>query len=80
MTTQHWINIGARGRVTIPTEIRRNLGLRKGDLLIFEETGGGVFITPLRNLVMTNPAEAQAFMDEHGLTPDDLVERDKAPR
>lgn len=76
MATQHWVKIGARGRVTIPVEIRGNLGIRKGELLIFEEADGEVFVTPLRTLAMANPAVAQAFMDEYGLSPDEVTERD----
>ena len=36
--------IGAKGQVTIPIEIRINLGLQPGDKVIFGDTGNGVVI------------------------------------
>jgi len=35
-----------KGQVTIPAEIRRKLGVKKGDLVAFIETEGGVLISP----------------------------------
>ena len=35
-----------KGQVTIPQEIRRRLGLQKGDLVAFTETEQGFVITP----------------------------------
>jgi AbrB family looped-hinge helix DNA binding protein len=40
--------ITSRGRVTAPHEIRRALGVRVGDDLLFEETAGGVRVRPIR--------------------------------
>ena len=37
-----------RGRVTVPREIRRKLGVRAGDRLLFEEDGDGVRVTAVR--------------------------------
>jgi AbrB family looped-hinge helix DNA binding protein len=35
-----------KGQVTIPAEIRKKLGLKKGDLVAFVETEQGVLLSP----------------------------------
>jgi AbrB family looped-hinge helix DNA binding protein len=35
-----------KGQVTIPIDIRKKLGLKRGDLVAVMETPEGVFITP----------------------------------
>ena len=40
--------ITSKGQITIPHEIRRALGLRAGDSLLFEQKGSEVRITPVR--------------------------------
>ena len=35
-----------KGQVTIPSEVRKQLGLKKGDLLAFVKTAVGVVILP----------------------------------
>jgi AbrB family looped-hinge helix DNA binding protein len=37
--------ITSKGRITVPVEVRRALGVRAGDRLIFEQDEGGVRIT-----------------------------------
>jgi AbrB family looped-hinge helix DNA binding protein len=41
--------ITSKGQITVPQEIRRALGVRPGDKLLFEEEGDGVRVRPLRN-------------------------------
>jgi antitoxin PrlF len=38
----------SKGQVTVPREIRRRLGVRPGDRLLFEEDGNGVRVTAVR--------------------------------
>jgi antitoxin PrlF len=38
----------SKGQVTVPKEIRRRLGVRTGDRLLFEEDGDGVRVTAVR--------------------------------
>lgn len=38
----------SKGQITVPCEIRRRLGLRAGDQLLFEEDGEGVRLSVLR--------------------------------
>ncbi|HSC44679.1 MAG TPA: AbrB/MazE/SpoVT family DNA-binding domain-containing protein [Candidatus Acidoferrum sp.] len=41
--------VTSKGQVTIPREIRRRLGVRTGDRLLFEGDGNAVKITAVRN-------------------------------
>ena len=41
--------ITSKGQITVPIEVRRLLGVRPGDRLIFESDSNGVHIRPLRH-------------------------------
>jgi AbrB family looped-hinge helix DNA binding protein len=40
--------ITSKGQITIPLEVRRLLGVRAGDKLLFESDEGGVRVRPVR--------------------------------
>ena len=40
--------MSTRGRVTIPRELREELGLKPGDRIVFSETENGILLHPLR--------------------------------
>jgi AbrB family looped-hinge helix DNA binding protein len=40
--------ITSKGQITVPHEIRRALGVRPGDKLLFEKDGAGVRVRPIR--------------------------------
>jgi antitoxin PrlF len=40
------VRMQEKGQVTIPQEIRKKLGLKRGDLVAVMETPEGIFITP----------------------------------
>lgn len=40
--------ITSKGQITVPHEIRRALGVRPGDRLLFEKDGSGVRVRPVR--------------------------------
>jgi len=40
--------VTSKGQITIPREIRRRLGVRAGDRLLFEEAEEGVKVTAVR--------------------------------
>ena len=40
------VRIQEKGQVTLPADIRKRLGLKKGDLVAVEGTPEGVLITP----------------------------------
>ena len=41
--------ITSKGQITVPREVRRMLGVRSGDKLLFESDGKGVRIRPIKN-------------------------------
>lgn len=41
--------ITSKGQITVPREVRRMLGVRSGDKLLFEGDGKGVRVRPVRN-------------------------------
>ena len=41
--------ITSKGQITVPIEVRRLLGVRAGDRLVFESDGNGVHIRPVRS-------------------------------
>jgi antitoxin PrlF len=41
--------ITSKGQITVPIEVRRILGVRAGDRLLFESDSNGVHIRPVRS-------------------------------
>lgn len=41
--------ITSKGQITVPREVRQALGVRAGDSLIFEESGGEIRVIPHRS-------------------------------
>jgi antitoxin PrlF len=46
---QKQARITSKGQITVPREVRRILGVRAGDRLLFESDGKGVRVRPVRN-------------------------------
>ncbi len=68
------VRIQEKGQVTLPADVRRKLGLKKGDLVSVTQTEDGILITPQE--VMANKLLDQIgnALRERGLTLDDLIE------
>ncbi len=45
---QKQARITSKGQITVPHEIRRVLGVRPGDSLLFESDGTGIRVRPVR--------------------------------
>ena len=45
---QKQATITSKGQITVPREVRRLLGVRSGDKLVFETDGKGVRVRPVR--------------------------------
>lgn len=62
-----------KGQVTIPAEIRKRLGIEKGDLVDFVDTDAGVLIVP-QDLVATAALRRIGdALKEKGVSLDELV-------
>jgi antitoxin PrlF len=46
---QKQATITSKGQITVPREVRRVLGVRTGDKLLFESDGRGVRVRPVRS-------------------------------
>jgi len=46
---QKQARITSKGQITVPREVRRILGVRAGDRLLFESDGKGVRVRPVRS-------------------------------
>jgi AbrB family looped-hinge helix DNA binding protein len=63
-----------KGQITIPAEIRRKWGLRKGDLVAFVETEAGVVISPQEVIAMEALNQIGQILREKGVTIEELIE------
>ena len=73
MNDRKLVRIQEKGQVTIPTEIRKKLGLKRGDLVAVMETPDGVFITP-QQVVATKALDSIGdILKEQGLSLDELI-------
>src|SRR3990167_7273806 len=68
------VRIQEKGQVTLPMEVRKSLGLKKGDLMAVTQTEGGIFISP-QQVVATNALDKIGdALKEKGLSLDELIE------
>src|SRR3954452_503793 len=81
MTTRKLVRVQEKGQVTLPSEMRRHLGLRKGDLVSVEETDRGMLITRQEVLSPSELDEIDRSRRLEGPTLEDLIEsmRDARP-
>ena len=50
---QERAKITSKGQVTVPRAVRRALGVKEGDNLMFEQTENGFKVTPARDKVLS---------------------------
>ena len=74
------VKIQEKGQVTIPSEIRKNLNLKKGDLVTFVETKGGVIMTPAEIVVSKALDEIGKAFKRKGLTIEEIISRGRETR
>ncbi len=72
--------IQEKGQVTLPADLRRRLGLKKGDLVAVTETSMGVLITPQEVVATQALAEIGDALKEQGLSLEDMLERGRDVR
>lgn len=66
--------IQERGQITLPAELRRKFGLKRGDVVVFEETADGILISPRETLVMRLLDDIGAELRQRGVTLEDLMD------
>jgi len=69
-----------KGQVTIPSQIRKKLKLKKGDLVIFEETETGIMIKPAEVLVAGALDEIGQALQAQGITLEEIMEHGRTLR
>lgn len=69
------VRVQEKGQVTIPSRIRKKLKLKKGDLVIFEETESGAVIKPVEVLVADALDQIGKALQEKGVTIEEIIER-----
>jgi antitoxin PrlF len=73
MNDRKLIRIQEKGQVTIPTEIRKKLRLKRGDLVAVMETPDGVFITPQQVVASKALDSIGDILKEQGVSLDELI-------
>jgi AbrB family looped-hinge helix DNA binding protein len=80
MNDRKLVRIQEKGQVTIPQEIRKKLGLKRGDLVAVMETPDGVFITP-QQVVATKALDSIGdILKEKGLSLAELIAQGRDTR
>ena len=68
------VRVQEKGQVTLPADVRRNLGLKKGDFVSVAETDDGILITPQEVLAMQALDQIGEALRAKGLTLEELIE------
>jgi len=74
------VRIQEKGQVTLPAEVRKRLGLKKGDLVAVMATPDGVLITPQEIIATKALDKIGAILKEQGLSVEELVEAGRGER
>ncbi|MGI8828130.1 MAG: AbrB/MazE/SpoVT family DNA-binding domain-containing protein [Chloroflexota bacterium] len=68
------VRIQEKGQVTLPADVRRRLGLKKGDLVAVTETDEGVLISPQYVVAMKALDRVGRILREQGVDLDEMIE------
>ena len=65
-----YVRMGKRGTVVIPADVRRRFGLDEGEMLVMEESAGGLLIKPVRafEVEVYTPERTAEFMLNNAVT------------
>ena len=74
------VRVQEKGQVTIPSQICKKLKLKKGDLVIFEETETGAVIRPVEVLVSDALIQISKALQAKGITLEEIIERGRELR
>ena len=79
-TDRRLVRIQEKGQVTLPTELRKRLGMKKGDLVAVTETPDGLLITPQEVVTARALDRIGAALAEQGLSLEELIESGREER
>jgi antitoxin PrlF len=68
------VRVQAKGQVTLPADIRKRLGLKKGDYVAVEETPEGVLITSRAMAAIRALDNIGHALKAKGLSLEDMIE------
>ena len=80
MTERKLIRVQEKGQVTLPAEVRKSLGLKKGDLVAVVQTPEGVLITPQEAIATRALDQIGAVLRQQGVTLEDFIESGREER
>ena len=67
-----------KGQVTLPADVRQQLGIKKGDIVGFTVTdNGSVLVTPRETMTTREIAEADRLLREQGLNLETIIENSR---
>jgi len=74
MEREHTVRIGSGGRLVIPAQLRRRMGLRAGDPLILRLSEEGLILTTPERAIRTAQALVRAHVAKKRRLVDELIE------
>lgn len=74
------VRVQEKGQVTLPTEMRTRLGLKKGDLVAVIETDEGVLISPQEIIAVAALDKIGEVLKEKGVSLEELIESGRQER
>jgi AbrB family looped-hinge helix DNA binding protein len=80
ITQTRLVRVQEKGQVTLPTALRRKLGLKKGDLVAVMETADGILITPQEVVASRLFDQLGSLLKEKGVSLEDLIESGREVR
>jgi AbrB family looped-hinge helix DNA binding protein len=68
------VQVGKRGVVTLPKEMREKYGIEEGDALHLVDLGSGMFVvTPMMPAVPSLVEKIEAIREEEGISAEELL-------
>jgi AbrB family looped-hinge helix DNA binding protein len=80
MSESKIVRVQDKGQVTLPAELRRRLGLKKGDLIAFVETEAGYLLSPKVAVAMKALDQMGDALREKGVSLDEWIESGRQVR
>ena len=78
--TKKMFTIQENGQVTIPMALRKRYGLKKGDVVVFEETEDGLLISLKESMAMKLLDDIGNGLKAKGITLEELIESGRNAR